>query len=124
MTKQPVRQPGQRRKAGLRMPHDLHTAFANMARLAHTPSELVFDFARFLPGDANAMVVSRVIMSPLGAKLFLNALTENIAKYEATHGEIKVPQQQRLADFLFRPPTENNEPTEPTEPQEEDDGTD
>ncbi len=121
MTKQPNPQPGRPRKAGLRMPNDLHTAYANMARLAHTPSELVFDFARFLPGDAHATVASRVIMSPLGAKLFLNALTENIAKYEATHGEIKVPQQQRLADFLFRPPTENNEPTEP---QEEDDGTD
>ena len=118
MTKQPNPKPGRPRKAGLRMPTDLHTAYANMARLAHTPSELVFDFARFLPGDAHATVASRVIMSPLGAKLFLNALTENITKYETTFGEIEVPQKQTLADFLFRPPADGNDP------QEDTDGTD
>jgi hypothetical protein len=77
--------------------------YANLVRIAHTPSELMFDFGRFLPGDRMASVVARVLMSPLGAKLFLNALSENLAKYEAAYGEIEIPQKQSLADFLFRP---------------------
>ena len=43
-------------------------------------------------------------MSPLGAKLLQRALAENLARYEAAFGEIKVPGQNSLADFLFKPP--------------------
>jgi hypothetical protein len=44
-------------------------------------------------------------MSPLGAKLLQRALAENLSKYEAAYGEIKIPGENSLADFLFRPPT-------------------
>jgi hypothetical protein len=43
-------------------------------------------------------------MSPLGAKLLQRALAENLSRYEAAFGEIKVPGEGSLADFLFRPP--------------------
>lgn len=98
------------------MPQDVHTAYANLVRIAHTPAELVFDYARFLPGEGGAKVVSRLIMSPLGAKLLLKALTENISKYEAVYGEIKLPQKPSLADFLFKPPE-----AEGDAPEDEDD---
>jgi len=88
----------------MRLPPNLNTVYSNVVRIAHTPAELMFDFARFLPGDSNAKAVTRVLMSPLGAKMFLRALSENLAKYEASFGEIQVPQKQSLADFLFRPP--------------------
>lgn len=94
-------------KAGpppIKIPEDLPTAYANLVRIAHTPSEMMFDFARILPGDKQAQVVSRVLMSPLGAKLLLRALTDNLTKYETSFGEIVIPKQQSLADFLFRPP--------------------
>jgi hypothetical protein len=42
-------------------------------------------------------------MSPLGAKLFHRALSDNLSRYEAAFGEIKVPGGKSLADFLFRP---------------------
>jgi hypothetical protein len=86
------------------VPSDLELTYANLVRIAHMPSELVLDFAHMIPGDQNAKVVSRVLMSPLSAKLFYNALGENLAKYEANYGEIQIPQkQQTLADQLFRP---------------------
>jgi hypothetical protein len=86
------------------MPAELQAIYANLVRIAHSPSELVLDFAHLLPGTGPARVATRVVMSPLGAKLLHRALTENLARYEASYGEIKVPGESSLADFLFRPP--------------------
>jgi hypothetical protein len=96
----------------MHLPPDLEAAYANIVRIAHTPSELMFDFARLLPGDPSAPVVSRVLMSPLGAKLFLKALTENLTKYESVFGEIAIPHKQSLAEFLFKPPQPPDTPPE------------
>ena len=89
----------------LEVPPDLKTDYANVVRIAHSPSELVFDFAHLLPGVTPARVGTRVVMSPLGAKLLQRALAENLSRYEAAFGEIKIPGENSLADFLFRPPT-------------------
>jgi hypothetical protein len=88
----------------LEVPPDLQTNYANVVRIAHSPSELVFDFAHLLPGVSPARVCTRVVMSPLGAKLLQRALAENLSRYETAFGEIKVPGEGSLADFLFRPP--------------------
>ena len=102
------------KRPNILLPNDLEPSYANMVRIAHTPSEVMFDFARFLPGDPQAKVVSRVLVSPLSAKLMLNALAENLSKYEAQFGEIKIPHRQSLADFLFKPaePDEGEEDAE------------
>lgn len=89
----------------LEVPDDLKTDYANVVRIAHSPSELVFDFAHLLPGVSPARVCTRVVMSPLGAKLLQRALADNLSRYETAFGEIKVPGENSLADFLFRPPT-------------------
>ena len=88
----------------LEVPPDLQTNYANAVRIAHSPSELVFDFAHLLPGVTPARVCTRVVMSPLGAKLLQRALAENLSRYETAFGEIKIPGSNSLADFLFRPP--------------------
>jgi len=88
----------------LEIPPDLEIEYVNLVRIAHSPSELVFDFAHLLPGTGQAKVCSRIIMSPLGAKLFQRALAENLAKFEAAFGEIHVPGDTTLADHLFRAP--------------------
>lgn len=86
----------------LRMPEGVQSKYSNMARISHTPSEMVFDFAIMLPG-VPPEVVSRVLMSPVGAKMFLQAVNENIKRYEATFGEIKMPVgTSDLASTLFR----------------------
>jgi hypothetical protein len=62
--------------------------FSNFALISHTANEFVFDFAFSLPGQPS-QVVSRTITSPRHAKAFLQALSENIRRYEASFGEIQ-----------------------------------
>lgn len=92
----PAQQPMQ-----LEMPADLEAIYANFVLLTHSPSEVLLDFARVLP-NMKARVQTRVVLTPLNAKLLLHALTDNLRKYESQFGEIAVPTQ--LADQLFRPP--------------------
>lgn len=96
----------------MELPASLQVEYVNLVRIAHSPSELVFDFAQMLPGSTGAHISSRIIMSPLGAKLFYRALAENLAKYETAYGEIPVPGDQTLADTLFRPPAPPERPTQ------------
>jgi len=87
----------------IEVPPGIEAVYANLVRIAHSPSELVLDFAHLLPGVPNAQVRSRVVMSPLGAKLLIRALADNLQRYETAFGEIKVPGEASLADYLFRP---------------------
>jgi hypothetical protein len=87
--------------------------YVNLVRIAHSPSELVFDFAHLLPGVQTAQVRARVVMSPLGAKLLYRALAENLSRYETAFGEIRIPGETSLADYLFRPPQPPETPPNP-----------
>jgi hypothetical protein len=98
----------------IEVPPDLQPVYANLARIAHAPAEFVMDFARILPGDSKASVTARVIMTPVGLKLLLHALSENLARYEAAFGPINLPSgTPSLADHLFRP---HHPPEPPQEP--------
>jgi hypothetical protein len=108
----------------IEIPADLRPAYANLVRIAHSSTDFVLDFARFLPGDAKAPIEARIIMSPLAAKLMLKALSENMARYEGMFGVINVPSgsQSSLAEHLFRPfqpPTEPPQGGAPPEPPAE-----
>lgn len=95
------------------LPMGQDAVYSNVVRIAHSPSELVFDFGRLLPGETDVHIKARVMMSPLSAKLMARALADNLAKYETTFGEIKVPQGKTLADDLFhslQPPEPPNLP--------------
>ncbi len=87
----------------LELPADLEIVYANLARIAHSPADIVIDFAHLLPGEPRAKIRSRVVMTPLSAKLLVRALTENLARYETAFGEINLPANTTLADNLFRP---------------------
>lgn len=88
-------------KIAIEVPKDLEAAYANLAFISHTPAEMVIDFAQYLPRMPKGKVVSRVIMSPLHAKMLQHALAQNMAAYERQFGEVKVPQKPSLADELF-----------------------
>ncbi len=92
------------------IPPDLEAIYANVVRISHTPAELVLDFARLMPGDNAMSICSRMIMSPVGAKLFYRALGENLARYESAFGEIAIPSSGSLANELFRPTHPTGEP--------------
>jgi len=109
MTTPPKQLPGPK----LLSPEGLQVTYTNLARIAHSPADIVIDFAHLLPGEKTATVSSRVLMSPLSAKLFLRALADNISRYEAAFGEIQVPVNSSLAENLFRP-------HQPPEPPKED----
>jgi hypothetical protein len=104
MSSPPARGQAPQPSPQLEVPPDLETVYVNLVRIAHSPSELVFDFAHLLPGSGPAKVRTRIVMSPLGAKLLYRALAENLARFEASFGEIRVPGEVSLADALFRPP--------------------
>lgn len=63
--------------------------YSNLAIITHSPSEFIVDFVKMMPGVPKAKVKSRIILTPQHAKRLYKALKENIAKYEAMHGEIK-----------------------------------
>jgi len=79
--------------------------YSNLAIITHSPAEFVVDFTRVLPGIPKAKVHARIITTPQHAKLLLNALRENIEKYEKTFGEIKIQGEPAQGGFGFQPPT-------------------
>ena len=63
--------------------------YANLAMIIHSPTEIIIDFARVMPRMPKAKVLSRIIMTPMHAKLLLKSLEDNIGKFEKQFGEIK-----------------------------------
>lgn len=64
--------------------------YANLAIITHSSSEFVLDFIRVMPGVPKAKVKSRMILTPEHAKRLLTALEDNIEKFEAVNGRIKI----------------------------------
>jgi len=62
--------------------------YANMMQVMHTPEEFVLDFMNVFPptGTLNA----RIIVSPGHFKRMLAAMRENLEKFEAQFGNVKL----------------------------------
>ncbi len=78
----------------LEIPSGLDIVYANLARISHSPADIVIDFAHILPGDAKATVKARILMSPLSAKLLVRALTENSVSIRICLWRNQCPDQQ------------------------------
>lgn len=63
--------------------------YSNLAIITHSQSEFVIDFIKIMPGIPKARVKSRILLTPQHAKRLAKALTDNIRKFEAAHGNIK-----------------------------------
>ncbi len=68
--------------------------YANLAIISHSSSEFILDFVRMMPGIPKANVQSRIILTPEHAKRLMLALQENIQRYEAHMGAIKLHNPQ------------------------------
>ena len=66
--------------------------YSNLVIVSFSPSEFILDFARRVPGPNKAKVHSRVLMTPLSAKLLLKTLEKNIENYEEKFSEIELPE--------------------------------
>jgi hypothetical protein len=66
---------------------DLKGVYSNLMQILHTKEEFILDF--FLVSPPTGVLSSRVIMSPGHIKRMLNALKDNIEKYEGQFGKIE-----------------------------------
>lgn len=64
--------------------------YTNLAIITHSDSEFVLDFIRVMPGVPKARVKSRIILTPEHAKRLLLALEDNVERFEAINGKIKI----------------------------------
>ena len=105
----PQQPPASTPPINVEFPSGLPTNYANFALIMHTPGEIIVNFASIMPGMQSAPIHTRIVMTPLHAKMMLNALAENLQKYETQFGEIKLPTSgPGLAEQLFghtKPPT-------------------
>lgn len=81
--------------------------YANLAMIVHSPSEIILDFARIMPGVPKARVYSRIIMTPQHAKSLLKTLEDNLKKFEDRFGEIKAQTTPDHKNIGFYKPEES-----------------
>jgi Protein of unknown function (DUF3467) len=70
--------------------------YANLAMIAHSHSEFVLDFIRMMPGVPKAKVKARVVITPEHAQRLLQALKDNIRKYEEAYGKVTAMEDQNF----------------------------
>ena len=75
--------------------------YSNLAMIAHSNSEFVIDFIRMMPGVPKAKVKSRIVMTPEHAVRFLQALKDNVERYQDTFGDIKDMSDMPKMPFNF-----------------------
>ncbi|MGD8778256.1 MAG: DUF3467 domain-containing protein [Ignavibacteria bacterium] len=75
--------------------------YSNLAIITHSPAEFIIDFTRVVPGVPKAKVQARIITTPQHAKMLLNALKDNIVKYETRFGEIKLENKLQQPQYGF-----------------------
>ncbi len=84
--------------------------YSNLALITHSPAEFVIDFSRMLPGVPKAKIHARVVMAPQHAKSFLNALSENISRFEQRFGKIDIHPKKGRSEIEFLPPVTTDDP--------------
>ncbi len=79
--------------------------FSNLAIITHSNTEFVLDFIRVMPGVPKAKVKSRIILTPEHAKRLLQAMQDNLEKFEAINGRIKTQEEHPGFPINFGGPT-------------------
>ena len=80
--------------------HEAEGIYSNLVFIAHSPSEVILDFARTMPGLPKARVFARIIMTPQHAKGLLGALEQNLRNFETQFGAIKLPGEPDKGDKI------------------------
>ncbi len=70
--------------------------YANSMQVGHTKDEFVLDFINFIPHHNSGVVNSRVILSPGSMKRIINALQDNLSKYEQRYGDIEYDDKNNI----------------------------
>jgi hypothetical protein len=65
-------------------------AYVNLAMVNHTETEFTLDFIYVQPQQPKAKVRARIISSPKHTKRLMEALKDNLAKYEKRFGVVDI----------------------------------
>lgn len=74
-------------------------SYSNLVIITHSQAEFILDFVNIMPGLPKSKVKSRVIMAPVHAKRFLQALADNVKNYEKENGQIKEANADLIMNF-------------------------
>ncbi len=85
---------GQHQEIKVNFPPQLQGGvYANNMLVAHTKEEFIMDFMMVVPPTGT--VTSRVIISPGHMKRIINALQDNVKKYEESFGTIQAAEEPK-----------------------------
>lgn len=62
--------------------------YVNHFQVGHNAFEFILEFGQVPPGGETVVVRSRLITSPVSAKLLSTLLIDSVGRYEATYGAI------------------------------------
>ena len=79
---------------------DIKGVYSNAMQVTHTQNEFVLDFLSLLGQEG--MLSARIITSPAHLKRIVQALTENMEKYEQRFGVV-TPLETPQSDIGFKP---------------------
>ena len=71
--------------------------YANQMMVTHTREEFVLDYISLFP--PSGVVNARVIVSPGHLKRMIRALSENLSRYEAHHGQVIEAEAPQPGDY-------------------------
>jgi len=79
--------------------------YVNFGSIAHNRSEFFMDLGRIVPGRPDVKIHSRILTTPVHAKQFLKALSQNISLYEQQFGAIPEYSPGQMPAPGLEPPT-------------------
>jgi hypothetical protein len=68
--------------------------YINLALINHTEAEFTLDFIYVQPQQPRARVKSRIITSPKHMKRLLLAMQDNLSRFEARYGAVKLEEAE------------------------------
>ena len=69
----------------------LEGRYANYLQVGHNAFEVIFDFGQQYPDAQSPTMHTRIVTNPAYLKAFLAVLTDALAAYQRTYGELPHP---------------------------------
>jgi|GEM_PF-1821078 len=83
----------QKKEINIEIPGNLQPVYSNSIQINHKDDEFTFSFVQMVPMTNKGHMKAIVAITPKHAKRLLNALQDNIKKYESRFGEIGLPEE-------------------------------
>lgn len=91
----------EQKELNIQIPGDLEPTYSNVVQIAHSDDEFSLRFIQRVQGTDMAKAKSIVSISPKHAKRLVNALKENVKRYEDKFGEIELPEEEKAEEVDY-----------------------